>query len=298
MVNTLPADFFLKEHNREFYINEKIHEKLHFLNLFPMVNNEYGEFTQYITDANADIETENPRGINESVDFAEIKFGKPSTKRGALSAKGFMFSWTSKVERQGRLNTNMQIWLSKAVSRLAKYYDKEFATGLINGANATAPNDLSDWDDSTAIDVKADELKIINAYENDNYGFTPKTVLLNANDALRKDMYLASFPYDVKLQLDYVNYGTAIPEGSAVVLPDEPIADIEKYTDPKFSTIRSAEMKSEKSGKQLQNVPESFINVWYPPLTDKPDTYKCFLWAESAVNVLESKGAMVLDING
>ena len=56
MVQTLPNNYFLREHNREVYVTEKIHKDLHFLDLFPMVNNEYGEFTQYITDANADNE--------------------------------------------------------------------------------------------------------------------------------------------------------------------------------------------------------------------------------------------------
>ena len=65
MVETLPKDYFLREHNPEFYVNEKIHQTLHFLDFLPMVNNEYGEFTQYITDANADEVTENPRGVGE-----------------------------------------------------------------------------------------------------------------------------------------------------------------------------------------------------------------------------------------
>ena len=299
MVQTLPNNYFLREHNREVYVTEKIHKDLHFLDLFPMVNNEYGEFTQYITDANADTETENPRGVNEGVTFAEINFGKPSMKRGALSAKGFKFSWTSKTERQGRLNANMRIWLSKAVSRLANFYDKKFADAIMAAANATAPNDLSDWDDSTSFDPKLDELKIIDAFETDDFGFKPTDVYLNHADYLRLQTYIASFPYDVKFNLNYHNFGTAISEGAGLVLSNaDPIADIEKYVNPDFSTIRQTEIAAEKKGKELKNVPESFINVWYPPVVDKPDVKECFLWAESAVNVLETKGAMVIDING
>ena len=298
MVQTLPNNFFLREHNREVYITEKIHKDLHFLDLFPMVNNEYGEFTQYITDANADTETENPRGINEGVSFAEINFGKPSTKRGALAGKGFKFSWTSKVERQGRLNASLQIWLSKAVSRLANFYDVRFASEIMAAANATAPNNLSDWS-GNSIDPKGDELKIIDAFVSDDWGFKPTDVYLNHTDYLALQTYIASFPYDVKMDLNYHNFGTAITAGSALVLANgDPIADIEKYVNPEFSTIRKTEMAAEKKGKELKNVPESFINVWYPPVIDKPDVKQCFLWAESAVNVLESKGAMVIDIDG
>ena len=298
MAQTLPKDYFLREHNPEFYVNEKIHETLHFLDFLPMVNNEYGEFTQYITDANADEVTENPRGVGEGVTFAEINFGKPSEKRGALAAKGFKFSWTSKVERQGRLNANMQIWLSKAVSRLAKFYDAKFAAAIIASANATAPTTLSDWGENT-IDPKMDELKIIDAFETDDFGFKATDVYLNHTDYFALQSYLASFPYDVKMELNYHNFGNAIPVGQGLVMDNSvPIADIEKYTNPDYSTLRQAEIVAEKKGKELKNVPESFINVWYPPVVDKPDVKSCFLWAESAVNVVESKGAMVIDIDG
>ncbi|MBO6275707.1 MAG: hypothetical protein J6M91_09290 [Methanobrevibacter sp.] len=297
MVQTLPANYFLNEHNREFYINEKIHEKLPFLDLLPMVNNETGEFTQFITSAAADTETENPRGINEGVNFAEINFGEPSIKRGSTLAKGFKFSWTSKVVRKGRLNANMRIWLSKAVSKMAQYYNGVFANGLMDGATATAPQ-LSDWQDESAIDPIADELYIIDAYAEEEYGFTPKFVYLNNKDYLARELYLKSLDKVPTFQLQYINYGTKIQRGDALVMPDEPVASVEKYTDPNYSTIRKGEMVSLKTGKQLTNVPESFINVWYPPVMTKPDVFDCFLWAEAAVNVLEGNGLMKLNLTG
>lgn len=297
MVQTLPANYFLNEHNREFYINEKIHEKLPFLDLLPMVNNETGEFTQFITTAGADTETENPRGINEGVNFAEINFGEPSVKRGSTLAKGFKFSWTNKVIRKGRLNANMRIWLSKAVSKMATYYNGVFANGLMDGATATAPT-LSDWQDESAIDPIADELYIIDAYAEEEYGFTPKFVYLNNKDYLARELYIKSLDKVPTFQLQYINYGTKIQRGDALVMPDEPVASVEKYTDPNYSTIRKGEMASLKTGKALTNVPESFINVWYPPVMTKPDVFDCFLWAEAAVNVLEGNGLMKLDLTG
>lgn len=298
MVQTLPANYFLNEHNREFYINERIHEKLPFLDLLPMVNNETGEFTQFITSAGADDETENPRGINEGVNFAEINFGEPSIKRGSTLAKGFKFSWTSKVIRKGRLNANMKIWLSKAVSRMATYYNGVFANALMDGATATAPSDISDWTDDSAIDPIADEIYIIDQYKELDYGFQPETVYLNNKDYLARQLYLKSLDYTPEFELNYVNYGGHIAQGDALVMPDEPVATVEKYTDPNYSTIRKAEMASLKAGNALTNVPESFINVWYPPVMTKPDVYECFLWAESAVNILESNGVMKLDLSG
>ena len=115
-MQTLPRDYFLREHNKEFYVQEEIHKKLRFLNELPMVQNETGEFTTYVTSAEADDITGDPVTIAEGVEFNEIDFGKPSEKRGATVAKGFMFKWTDKMQRQGRLNANLQIFLTKATS--------------------------------------------------------------------------------------------------------------------------------------------------------------------------------------
>ena len=36
-MQTLPKDYFLREHNKEFYVQEQIYKKLRFLNELPMV---------------------------------------------------------------------------------------------------------------------------------------------------------------------------------------------------------------------------------------------------------------------
>ena len=100
----LPRDYYLREHNAEVYVQEQIHKKLRFLNELDMQDNVTGEFTQYITTAEADEVTGDPITLAEGVEFNEIKFGKPSEKRGATIPKGFMFRMNSRLEDKGRMD--------------------------------------------------------------------------------------------------------------------------------------------------------------------------------------------------
>ena len=301
-MQTLPRDYFLREHNKEYYVQEQIHKQLRFLNELPMVQNETGEFTTYITDANADDITGDPVTIAEGVEFNEIDFGKPSNKRGATVAKGFMFKWTDRMKRQGRLNANLQIFLSKAVSRLALFYDKTFLDGFQAGATCTLPGGttLSDWGEDT-IDPIADEIYICDAMEaGGDSGFKAGTVFLSRADYLARQLYLKSFTGKLpEFELNYVPMGSALPTGTGVVVAGNvPVATIEKYTDPNYSVVRQAELAAEKAGA-IDNlkVPQSFINIWEPEPT-KPGVHEVYLWAESNVNVVEGKGIMVLDLDG
>lgn len=299
-MQTLPRDYFLREHNKEFYVQEEIHKKLRFLNELPMVQNETGEFTTYVTSAEADDITGDPVTIAEGVEFNEIDFGKPSEKRGATVAKGFMFKWTDKMQRQGRLNANLQIFLTKATSRLAKFYDKVFLDGFVAGATATPPATLTDWGDAS-MDPIADEIYICDAMEvGGDSGFEAGTIYLSRADYLARELYLKSF--EGKLPESYINYvpmGSALPTGTGVcVAGNIPVATVEKYADPNYSTVRKAEMAAEKPGSEKElNVPESFINIWEPEMK-KPGVHEVYLWAESNVNVVEGKGIMVLDLDG
>lgn len=299
-MQTLPKDYFLREHNKEFYVQEQIYKKLRFLNMLPMVQNETGEFTQYITNANPDDITSDPVTIAEGVEFNEIDFGKPSEKRGATVAKGFMFKWTDKMKRQGRLNANLQIFLTKAVGKLARFYDKQFLDQYLAGAAATAPSGISDWGDSTAIDPIADEILICDAMsEGGDSGFEATTVLVSRADYMARELYLKSFNGRIENELNYVPMGSAIATGDAVVVDESvPVATIEKYADPNYSTVRKAEIAAEKAGTTDElKVPESFINIWEPEMS-KPGVHEVYLWTEANVNVVEGKGIMAIKLDG
>ena len=298
----LPKDYFLREHNAEVYVQEEIHKKLRFLNELPMQDNELGEFTQYITTAAADEVTGDPITLAEGVEFNEIKFGKPSEKRGATIAKGFMFTVTSKMKRQNRVNINMQTFLTKAVSRMVQFYDKQFLDQFKAGAGLSlaAAEGISDWDDSTKIDPIKDEILICDAMsQGGDSGFEAATVYLSRADYLARQMYLSSFQANFTSTLNYVPMGAALPTGTAVVRADVPVAQIEKYTDPNYSSVRKAELAAEKAGT-LENLefPESFINVWINDDQNKPGETKVFVWAEANANVTEGKGIMTVDLSG
>ena len=264
-----------------------------------MVQNETGEFTKYIIDNDADAIT-GPVTIAEGVEFNEIDFGKPSNEAGATVAKGFMFKWTDKMVRQGRLNANLQIFLTRATNSMVQFYDKLFLGGFQAAAKATAPNNLSDWSDASAIDPISDEIYICDAMEEGgDSGFKATTMFLSRADYLARQLYMKSFTGKIESEINYVPMGSVLATGTAIVADtDNAIATIEKYADPNYSVVRQAEMKAEKAGA-LDNlkVPESFINVWEPEMK-KPGVHEVYLWAEANVNVVEPKGVMVCDIGG
>ena len=298
-MQTLPKDYFLREHNKEFYVQEQIYKKLRFLNELPMVQNETGEFTTYITDANPDDITGDPVTIAEGVEFNEIDFGKPSEKRGATVAKGFLFKWTDKMRRQGRLNANLQIFLTKAVGKLVSFYDKQFLNQYIAGAAATAPTGLSNWGAKT-IDPIQDELLICDAMsEGGDSGFEATTVFLSRADYMARQLYLKSFNGKIENELNYIPMGSALTTGNAVVVDTSiPVATIEKYADPNYSTVRKAELAAEKAGTIDElKVPESFINIWEPEMRT-PGVHEVYVWAEANVNVVEGKGIMTVKLDG
>ena len=297
-METLPKDYFLRGHNKEYYVQEQIYKKLRFLNELPMVQNETGEFTNYIIDNNVDT-IGDPITIAEGVEFNEISFGKPSAKRGATIAKGFMFKWTDKMARQGRLNANMQIFLTKAVASMTQFYDKTFLSAFAAAAGASAPSNLSDWGEET-IDCMADEIYICDAMEaGGDSGFKATTVFLSRADYLARQLYMKSFNGKIESELNYIPMGSALSTGTGIVVDaSTPVATIEKYADQNYSVVRQAELKAEKAGT-LDNlkVPESFINIWEPE-PRVPGVHEVYLWAEANVNVVEPKGIMVIDLDG
>lgn len=297
-METLPKDYFLRGHNKEYYVQEQIYKKLRFLNELPMVQNETGEFTNYIIDNNVDT-IGDPITIAEGVEFNEISFGKPSTKRGATIAKGFMFKWTDKMARQGRLNANMQIFLTKAVASMTQFYDKTFLSAFAAAAGASAPSNLSDWGEES-IDCMADEIYICDAMEaGGDSGFKATTVFLSRADYLARQLYMKSFNGKIESELNYIPMGSALSTGTGIVVDaSTPVATIEKYADQNYSVVRQAELKAEKAGTLDQlKVPESFINIWEPE-PRVPGVHEVYLWAEANVNVVEPKGIMVIDLDG
>ena len=297
-METIPQLFEERTHNLEFYAQKRIYSQLKLLNKLPLVQNVAGEFTNYLsadpTDVTGDVIT-----TGDGLDFNEIKFGEASQVRGATIPKGYMFKMNSRLEDVGRLDATLQVFMNKAVSTLANFYDKAYITALTQGAGATAPNNLVVIDDdSNGIDVIANELKIIDAMEVKNdveTGFTPTTVFLPRADATKIKIALAKSNLLDDSNFEYVGVPSSILGANKKLVMDmnNPTATIEKYADPNYSIIARLEQENELNNELAMELPQSFINVKMTE-PDEPQRSYVYIWAESNVNILESNGIMYI----
>lgn len=303
-METLPQDYFLREHSAEYYVQEKIHEKLHFLNMFSTVDNQYGEFTSYYSEASAkkdiaDGILSEPTPITEGVDFNEIETSDIKEKQGALVGSGFRVTYTDLLKRQGRLSAVLPIKFGKAVSAMAIGINKVISDALIADAGCTAPtaSSMTKWSDLTNIDPRDDTINIQDAYDKDGFGYKVSDVYINNTEFTNLAKYMASQDYEYNIHeidvdnVKYHNLGSAISAGNYLALDSSvPAAIIEKYVDPAYSSVRQAEITALKEGKELKDVPPSFINTkeWKPQ--SKHDLNVVDFWYEMACNVQEPHG--------
>lgn len=303
-METLPQDYFLREHSAEYYVQEKIHEKLHFLSMFPTVDNKYGEFTSYYSEASAkkdiaDGILSEPIPITEGVDFTEIETSDIKEKQGALKGSGFRVTYTDLLERQGKLSAVLPIKFSKAVSAMAIGINNIISSALISDAGCTAPtaSNMTKWSDISNIDPRDDTINIQAAFDADGFGFEVSDVYLNNVEFTNLAKYMASQDYEYNIHeidvdnVKYHNLGGAITAGTYLALDSSvPAAIIEKFVDPKYSSVRQAELTALKEGKELKDVPPSLINTreWKPEA--KHDMNVVDFWFELACNVQEPHG--------
>lgn len=297
-METIPQLFEERTHNLELYAQKKIYASLKMLNKLPLVQNISGEFTNYVSSDPKDV-TGDLITTGDGLDFNEIKFGEPSTYRGSTVPKGYMFKMNTRLGDVGRLDATLQVFMNKAVVQLANYYDKLYLSSLMNSAGATAPNNLTNIDDSsTGIDVIANELKIIDAMETKNdvdTGFTPSTVFLPRADATAIKIALAKSNLLEDSNFEYVGVSPNIisPGHKLVMDMYNPSATIEKYADPNYSIISQLEQEPEMNEDILIQLPQSFINVKMTE-PDEPQRSYVYLFAESGLNILDDKGIMYI----
>lgn len=297
-METIPELFDERTHNLEVYAQKKIYNTLKILQKLPMVQNVSGEFTNYVS-ADVDDITGDVITTGDGLDFNEIKFGEPSAYRGATIPKGYMFKMNTRLDDVGKLDATLQVFMNKAVAKLANFYDKAYLTSLANGAGATAPDDLTSiGDSSTGIDVISNELKIIDAMEAKNdvdTGFTPTTVFLPRADATAIKIALAKSNLLDDSNFEYIGVPSSmISSGHKLVMDmNNPTATIEKYADPRYSAIAQLEQEPEMNADVLMQLPQSFINVKMTE-PDEPQRSYVYLFAESGINILEPNGIMYI----
>jgi len=299
-METIPEMFEERVHNLEFYAQKQIYNRIQLLNKLPMVQNVSGEFTNYIGDNNPDDVKGNVISTGDGLDFNEISFGEPSMYRGATVPKGFMFKMNSRLEDKGRLDATLQVFMNKAIGKLANFYDKLYMDSLAAGAGITSVSDLKTINSSaTGVDVIENELRIINAMENVNgvdTGLTPTTVFLPRADKLAIDIALAKSDLIDDSNFEYIATSGVAANKKIIMDLDTPTCTIEKFADPKYSVISQFETESE-TGRVYNTagdvLPQSFINVKMTEPNEPQRSY-IYLFAESGLNILEANGIMYI----
>ena len=292
-METIPRLSEERVHNLEFYAQKRIYQSIKLLNRLPMVQNVAGEFTNYIGAAPEDV-IGDVITTGDGLDFNEIKFGEPSQVRGATIPKGFMFKMNSRLADKGRLDATLQVFMNKAVSTLANFYDKAYMESLKAGAGVTSISGLNTIDsDSTGIDVIENELKMIDAIEVQSdveTGFTPNVVFLPRADATLIKIALAKSNLLDDSNFEYIGVSSSVIGSGHKVIMDlnNPTCTIEKYADPNYSIIAQMEQEPDMN-TQLAELPASFINVKMTE-PDEPQRSYVYVWAESGLNILEPSG--------
>lgn len=299
-METIPEMFEDRVHNLEFYAQKQIYNRIKLLNKLPIVQNVAGEFTNYAGSSNPDDVIGDVISTGDGLDFNEISFGEPSVYRGATIPKGFMFKMNSRLEDRGRLDATLQVFMNKAVGKLANFYDKAYMDALAAGAGITSVTGLNNiTSSSTGVDVIENELKIINAMESINdvdTGFTPTTVFLPRADKLAIDIALAKSDLLDDSNFEYVGTN-GVAAGKKIIMDlNNPTCTIEKYADPNYSII--AQFEAEADTGRVYNedgdiLPQSFINVKMTEPNEPQRSY-VYVFAESGLNILEPNGIMYI----
>lgn len=299
-METIPAMFEERVHNLEFYAQKQIYNRIKLLNKLPLVQNVSGEFTNYVADNNPDDVIGDIITTGDGLDFNEIKFGEPSTLRGATIPKGYMFKMNSRLEDKGRLDATLQVFMNKSVGKLAAFYDKVYMDALAAGAGITSVTGLNTIDsDSTGIDVIENELRIIDAMESVNgldTGFTPTTVWLPRADALAIKVALAKSDLLDDSNFEYIGTNAVAANKKVIMDLNTPTCTIEKFADPKYSVIAQFEAESDTGRVYNEDgavLPQSFINVKMTEPNEPQRSY-IYVFAESGLNILEPNGIMYI----
>ena len=295
-METIPNLFEERVQNLEIYAQKKVYGSLKLLNKLPIVQNTSGLFTNYVNAEPADV-IGDVITTGDGLDFNEIKFGEPSEIRGATVPKGYMFKMNTRLEDTGKMDAQLTVFMNKAVATLANFYDKLYLNSLAAGAGAVAPNDLNTIDStSTGIDVLENELKIIDAMEVKNdvdTGFSPTTVFLPRADALAIKLAAAKSNLLDDLNFEYVGTSAVAATRQVVMDLNNPTVTIEKFADPRYSTIAALEQEPEMNADILMELPDSFINVKMTEPNEPQRSY-VYVFAESGLNILEANGIMYI----
>ena len=307
VVNTLPADHILRKHNLEMYLTKKIEPKVPFLSMLPLADNDTGEFPTVLTDYTAKEEIDNgvlsePMPVTEGSELTDVELSPLNAVLGKTTVVGYQFRFTERFLRRQDSEARIKLALSKIDAGMAHKLNAIFLNALINASSASFPSDLSDW--ATAIDPRSDAIKLRDEFNTGSAGtddlpFELGKCFVSNNMHVKLQEYYMSMDWPFNNQSIDVD-GTYFENvknafngisGYNIVGLDQsvPPGIIEKYVDPKYSTIKQAELQDAQKSIEI---PPSLINVNLvePRKIEEPYIYQVV--AEVGYSSQEPKGVL------
>ena len=305
MAQFLDPNYFLHKQNQEIYAHEIAHEQLLFLNLFGTHQNTTGTFVSLNSELSAAKEIADkimsePTRYGEGVDFTKIKFTDETPESGVLGGRGFEFEYGDLWENNGMMSSTYPNRVVKCVSALCIYTDLLIANTLQQSAGTAAPT-TTDWTDEDEFDPAHD----INLIQEEFYESPQK--LLATDIMLAGTQYFALCDYLDSLKINYdmlnlkwkgINFwnaGNMLSNKNYLALCNKvPAVILEKYTNPKFSTIQQAIDTAVANGNKqaLTKLPDALVNInTYKP-QGKPEMNVQQFWFNMVPNVVNKESIM------
>lgn len=303
-IETLPADFILRKHNLELYLTKKIEPRVPFLKLFPLSDNDTGEFSTVLenTTSKEDPKISEPMEMPEAADMTDIQISPLNAVLGKTMAVGYQFKYTDQFLNRQDSSARISAAISKVIAGMGHKINRVILGGMIDAAGKSLPNTISDW--ATAIDPRSDAIKMRDAFNTDattgdELPFELNKAFISGTYHSKLQDYYSSmnWPFNNKsMDVDgtyFDNIKNALNDFDDVdfvgIDDTVPAGIIEKYVNPKYSTIKKTELQNEQKDMDL---PDSLINVNYvePRFAQEPYVYQIF--AELGYNSLEPDGVM------
>lgn len=305
MVQFLDPDYFLHKQNQEIYAHEIAHEQLMFLKLFNTHQNETGTFVSMDTDLSAAKDLANkimsePTKYGEGIDFTKIKFSDNMPEAGVLGGRGFEFEFGDLWERNGQMSSTYPNRVTKCISALCIYTDLLINTILSDNAGTEAP-ETSDWSDASEMNPATDLNRIQQNFYETPQKLLATDIILSSNQYFQLCDYLDSLKIEYDMLnltwkgVNWYNAGLTMPDGEYTALCNKvPAVVLEKYTNPKYSTIQQAIDTAVANGnkKALTELPAALVNTnTYKP-EGKPEINVQQFWFNMVPNVVNKESVM------
>jgi hypothetical protein len=301
MVHTLSADFLLRKHNAEIYLMKKIEPELFFLGIMPMAQTDTGEFPTVLQDPTATEDTEDevmsePMDVTEASELTEIEISPLNAILGRTMACGYTFKYTDKFLNRSDSGARVQLALSKIAAGIAMKVNTALVSQIVAAAGVAVPGTLSDWD--TEIDPRADNIKLRHAMHPKDSPFRLTDAYIPDTKFQKLEEYYMSMDWAFDsnaIDVDGTIYHNVMDSFSGLaknflgIDRNIPAGIVEKYVDPKYSTLAAAQLADPQ---KTVNLPSALINVLPFEPGRMHEQYGFDIWAEVGYSNQEPKGAM------